>query len=150
MGEVPTEHFVYIAYRISIMASYLFIALYLFISGDLIERHVNIFRSNQFFRGINIPECSRMVSTEQINVTITLSFIGIKRIYMNIFFSLGTARVKISMFKTISQFYEGIIFLHYGSFVQNQKYTYSYIFLYYDITFRPRVKAKQIIIRIEL
>lgn len=31
--------------------------------GDLIPRHVDIFRSNAFFRGINIPECTRMVST---------------------------------------------------------------------------------------
>ena len=27
--------------------------------GDLIPRHIDIFRSNQFFRGINIPECDR-------------------------------------------------------------------------------------------
>ena len=30
--------------------------------GELIQRHKNIFRSNQFFRGINIPECDKMVS----------------------------------------------------------------------------------------
>lgn len=28
--------------------------------GDLIPRHVDIFRSNQFFRGINIPECIKL------------------------------------------------------------------------------------------
>ena len=30
--------------------------------GDLIRRHIDIFRNNQFFRGINIPECDKMVS----------------------------------------------------------------------------------------
>ncbi|XP_066925419.1 cyclin-dependent kinase-like 4 [Clytia hemisphaerica] len=32
--------------------------------GDLIPRHVDIFRSNAFFRGINIPECTRMEPLE--------------------------------------------------------------------------------------
>lgn len=32
--------------------------------GDLIPRHIDIFRSNQFFRGINIPECVRMEPLE--------------------------------------------------------------------------------------
>ena len=33
--------------------------------GDLIPRHVDIFRSNQFFRGINIPECDRREPLKQ-------------------------------------------------------------------------------------
>lgn len=32
--------------------------------GDLIQRHVDVFRSNAFFRGITIPECSRMEPLE--------------------------------------------------------------------------------------
>jgi len=33
--------------------------------GDLIRRHIDIFRNNQFFRGINIPDCDQMESLDQ-------------------------------------------------------------------------------------
>jgi cyclin-dependent kinase-like len=33
--------------------------------GDIIQRHVQIFKSNQFFRGMNIPEPEETISLQQ-------------------------------------------------------------------------------------
>lgn len=33
--------------------------------GEIIQRHLQIFRSNQFFRGMNIPESDETISLQQ-------------------------------------------------------------------------------------
>lgn len=33
--------------------------------GEIIQRHIQIFRSNQFFRGINMPEPEEQISLQQ-------------------------------------------------------------------------------------